>query len=298
MNAVPSSFRQLERITRPAPFGVVFWDFATGGPVADGLEVSIAPAARPESARQLFANRNSVWVATSLPGLSTPDLLAEDWDPLLRSYRIRVEDRAGRFLPLQLEAELPSRGLYHWPGWAGVPKTPITPFGKSETPVRHSPDRIPLFSAPGRPRPVGRAEVRCQLVDSVGGTEASWALVTAKHGTMVRGIGMADRKGRAVLYFGYPERPAPTLATATAIDEYQWDLKLQGYYDPADGDVPDIPELGTVMGQLDHPRQLLDSTVAPIEQLPNQTLTYRRELVVRTRKTAEGPSSSLFMAAE
>ena len=298
MNAVPSSFRLLERISRPAPFGIVFWDVATGGPVTDGLSVSVAPANRPDSARQLFTNRHSVWVASSLPGISASSLLAEDWDPLVRTYRIKVADAFGRFLPLQLDAELPSRGLYHWPGWASLPKTPIAPLGKSETPVRHSPDRIPLFSALGRPAPVGRAEVRCQLIDSESGAKASWALVTAKHGTVVRGIGLADKEGRAVLYFGYPERPTPTLATAAAIGDYQWDLKLQAYYAGPEEHVPDIPDLATVMAQLDKPRDLLASTVVPIEQLPNQTLTYGRELVVRTSKTEAGPSSSLFMAAE
>lgn len=298
MNAVPSSFRFLERISRPAPLGIMFWDFATGEAVRDGLSVTIASADRPESVCPLFANRSSVWLAERIPGLSMPDLVSGDWDALRRSYRVRVSDALGRFVPLELDAEFPSRGLYHWPGWAGLPQAPLAPLGKSEPPPRISPDRIPLFSAAGRTAPEGRAEVRCQLVDSETHAPASWALVTAKHKNQVRGIGLADRDGRATLIFSYPERSTPNLANPPAIPEYRWELKLQAFYDPPAGLVPQVPNLAAVMAQLASPRDLLASTVPPTETLPNQQLTFGRTLVVRTGETEEGPSSSLFLAAE
>jgi len=297
VNAVPSSFRLLERISRPAPLGIVFWDAATGSSISDGLSVSIAPPDRPDSPRALFVNRNGVWFASALPGLSTADLAASDWAALSRRYRVMVADAFGRFLPLQFDAELPSRGLYHWPGWAGLPKKPLAPLGKSLAGVV-SPNRIPLFSAAARSAPPGRAEVRCDLVDSVTGKAAAWALVTAKHGTTVRAIGLSDREGRLALIFDYPERPPATLAaTPAAITDYQWDLELKCFYEAPAGTVPGIPDLATVMDQLGTERGLLASTVAPPDPLPDQTLSFGRPLIVRTSQTDEGPSSSLFLAA-
>jgi hypothetical protein len=298
VNAIPQSFHLLERISRPAPFGIIFWDFVTGTAVRDGLLVSVAPADRPESSCPLFVNRNSVWLTAKLPGFSTLDFLASDWEALQRTYRITVFDTLGRFLPLQLDAELPSRGLFDWPGWAALPKTPLAPLGKSLPPARISPDRIPLFSASGRTAPEGRAEVRAELLDLDTGVRASWALLTAKYKNVVRGIGLADRDGRTVLFFSYPERPAPTLANPPAIADYQWELTLQAYYQAPAGPAPEIADLALVMAQLQHPRDLLAKTVAPTETLPNPQLTLGQALVVRTSETEEGPSSSLFLAPE
>ena len=297
MNAVPSELRSLERISRPAPLGIIFWDVATSSAVGDGLSVTIARPDQPDSSQPLFVNRNGVWLASMLPGLSRADVAAGDFTALQRTYRITAVDKLDRFLPLQLDAKFPSRGLYHWPKWASLPKKPLAPLGKSEAGVV-SPKRIPLFSAAARSAPPGRAEVRCELVDSVTDKPAAWALVTAKHGTIVRAIGLSDRKGRLALFFDYPERPPATLATApAAITDYQWKLELKCFYEAPPGPVPELPDLATVMDQLGTERGLLASTVAPQAPLPDQMLSFGRPLVVKTGKTKDGPSSSLFLAA-
>ncbi|HEX6660521.1 MAG TPA: hypothetical protein VF067_01455, partial [Sphingomicrobium sp.] len=123
-------------------------------------------------------------------------------------------------------------------------------------------------------------------------------LLTAKHKNLVRGIGLADRDGRAVLFFGYPERATKTLGNPPAITDYLWELKLQAYYDAAAGPVPQIADLAVIMAQLDNPRDLLASTVAPTEPLADPQLTLGQALIVRTSNTEDGPSSSLFLAPE
>jgi hypothetical protein len=139
--------------------------------------------------------------------------------------------------------------------------------------------------------------VRCELADSVTGKAAAWALVTVKHGTTVRAIGLSDKQGRVVLLFAYPERPPATLAAApAAITDYRWDLEFNCFYEASAGPVADIPDLAVVMDQLRTERGLLASTIAPQEPLPDQTLSFGRPLVVRTSQTEEGPSSSLFVA--
>lgn len=299
MSGAPSGFRFMERISRPAPLGLVFWDFATGTPVADGLSVSVAPRGRPGGPRPLISNRNGVWLAPDLPGRSAYELATGDWAALRRTYRVELFDTLGRFLPLAFDAELPSRGLYHWPGWDTLPTEPVTPLGADLSPPRISPRRIPLFSAPGRPTPPALAEVRCQLVDSSTGRAAAWALLSVAHAGLTRGIGLADREGRVALLFGYPERPRPSLATSPpAITDYRWELEAKAFFDPAQGAPPAMPDLERTMAQLDHPRDLLASTLSPPELLPSQLLTYGRPMVLRTSRTAEGSSSSLFLGPD
>jgi len=299
MNGPLPSFRFLERISRPAPLGLVFWDIATGTPVADGLSVSVTRQGRSDPSRPLIANRNGVWLAPDLPGRSAYELATGDWETLRRTYRIELFDTLGRFLPLAFSAELPSRGVYHWPGWDMLPPDPLTPLGADLSPPRISPQRIPLFSAPARPAPPARADVRCELIDSTTGKPAPWAVVAAKHDGVTRGIGLSDRQGRAALFFGYPERPRPSLATSPpAITDYRWELDVEAFYDPPAGPVPEVPDLAEVMAQLDHPRDILESTLSPPELLPSQLLTYGRPLVLRTSRTPEGSSSSLFLGPD
>ena len=172
----------LERLTLPAPFGIMFWDFVTGTPVADGLAVTLTQASRPALTTSLIANRAGVWIAPKLPGRADWELAATaDWTTLERTYRIAVADRFDRFLPLTIEAELPVRGLYEWPHWSGLPQPPLAPLIEGGSPPDPSPSRIPLFSAPTRKVAGPLAELRCQLIDLATGAAAPWALVAATH---------------------------------------------------------------------------------------------------------------------
>ncbi|MEA3015808.1 MAG: hypothetical protein QOI38_530 [Sphingomonadales bacterium] len=296
MNGGAENVRILERITRPAPFGIVFWDFATGTPVADGLQVNLTLVSRPELTANLIPNRSGVWVAARLPGRTDAELVATaDWSTLLRTYRIEVVDKAGRFLPLRLDAELPAGGLYDWPGWAGLPLEPLRPLGDGESPPHPSPERIPLFSAPERSVGGPLAQLRCDLVDAATGGPAAWALIAASHGGAVRGLGLADPMGRATLFFQYPDRERPSLSSPPAITDFRWALEIAAYYDPPPGRAPGVPDLAAIMSQLDHPCDLFASTLSPPELLGQQLLSFGRPLVMRTGATPDGPSSSLFL---
>jgi hypothetical protein len=288
--------RILERITRPAPFGIMFWDFATGAPVGDGLDVTLTLLSRPALTASLIPNRNGIWVAARLPGRTDAELAATaDWSTLLRTYRIEVVDRSNRFLPLRLDAELPTGGLYDWPGWGSLPPDLLRPLADGQSPPHVSADRIPLFSAPERSVGGPLAQLRCELADAATGAPAAWAVVTASHGGLVRGIGLADGMGRTALYFAYPERERPSLSSPPAITDFRWALEIAAYYDPPPGPTPDLPDLAAIMAQLDHPCDLFASTASPPEPLGQQLLNFGRPLVMRTGNTPDGPSSRLFL---
>lgn len=296
MSAGTSPVRVLERIARPAPFGIMFWDFATGAAVRDGLEVTLTLLSRPAQTTSLIPNRNGVWVAARLPGRTDSELAATaDWSTLLRLYRIEVIDTAHRFLPLRLDGELPTGGLYEWPAWADFPQTPLRPLADGLSPPHVSPGRIPLFSAPERQVAGPLAEVRCELLDAATDLPAAWALVTASHGGIVRGLGLADAMGRATLLFPYPERERPSLSSPPAITDFRWPLAFAAYYDPPAAPAPDVPDLAAILGQLDHPCDLFDSTLSPPELLGPRLLSFGRALVLRTGNTPDGPSSSLIL---
>jgi hypothetical protein len=296
MSAGSNPVRILERITRPAPFGIVFWDFATGAPVGDGLEVTLTLLSRPELTTPLTPNRSGVWFAPRLPGRTDSELdSTADWSALLRLYRIEVVDSARRFLPLRLDAELPVGGLYEWPDWGDFPQAPLRPLSDGLSPPHISPGRIPLFSAPERQVAGPLAEVRCELLDWATGLPAAWALVTASHGGVVRGLGLADAMGRTTLLFPFPERDRPSLTSPPAITDFRWSLEIAAYYDPAPGPVPDVPDLAAILAQLETPCDLFASTQSPPEPLGEQLLNFGRPLVMRTGDTPDGPSSSLIL---
>ncbi|HEV2817345.1 MAG TPA: hypothetical protein VGW40_09025 [Allosphingosinicella sp.] len=302
MSGLARPVRILERLALPAPFGIVFWDFATGARVGDGLEVTLTQVSRPALTTTLIANRAGVWIAPKLPGRADWELAATaDWSTLARTYRIAVADRFGRFLPLTIEAELPARGLYQWPHWSGLPGAPLAPLIEGRSPPELDPARIPLFSAPERKVAGPLAELRCELVDVATGAPAPWALVTAscddeRHVSVTRGIGLADKEGRATLFFPYPRGPRRQLPISPpAITDFRWDIDIAAYYVPPSGPAPDAPDLAAIMAQLAHPCRLIGSLSSPPHPLGAQSLSFGRPLVLRTDNPPEGPSSSLFL---
>jgi hypothetical protein len=285
----------LDRVIRPAPIGLRFRDVATGGFVGAGLRVTVTSVRNPSRRATLEVNGKAVWYAHRFPGFSDEALGGPDWEDLRQPCLVEVDDALGRFLPLRIILDLPQRGLIDWPGWGDLPQDLLLPLANDESPPAISPDALPLFSSPGRTAPMPLAEVRCQLLRDDGGP-AAWALLTASHGGEVRAIGQADAEGRAVLFFPYPERPRPSLATSPpAITDFRWSIELAAYWD--DLDPAQSPEFAELMAQLDHPRTLFASTVSPPEPLPSQLLSFGRGLVLRTDTTPDGPSSCLVMAA-
>jgi hypothetical protein len=289
-----SPVKVLDWVVCPAPIGLRFRDVATGLPVGQSLRVTVTSVRNPGRRATLEVNGKGVWYAHRFPGFSDEALAsAGDWASL--SQPCLVEDLAGRFLPLRVELDLPVRGIVDWPGWAALPQAPLAPWVDNSSPPTVMPDALPLFSSAGRMAPAPLAEVRCQLKRD-DGELAAWALLTAAHGGSVRAIGQADDKGRVVLFFAYPERPRPSLATSPpAVTDFRWSIELAAYWSGLDPDV--APEFGAVMAQLDHPRTLFASTLSPPALLPSQLLSFGRPLVLRTETTPDGPSSTLVMAA-
>jgi hypothetical protein len=284
----------LERVVRPAPIGLRFRDAATGLPVGEGLRVTVTSLRNPSRHATLAVNGSGVFYAHRFPGFSDR-ILAEtdDWSALAQPCLVEVEDPAGRFLPLRVALDLPVRGLIDWPFWDALPQEPLAHWRDNASPPQIMPQALPLFSAPGRLAPAPLAEIRCQLIGD-DGAPAAWALLSAAHGGVVRSLGAADADGRVVLFFPYPERPRPSLASSPpAITDFRWSIELAGYWDHLDPAVP--PELAALLGQLDHPRTLFASTVSPPDPLPPQLLSFGRPLVLRTE--TGGPSSCLVMAA-
>jgi hypothetical protein len=291
-----TAVRIIDRVVRPAPIGLRFRDVATGSPVGEGLRVTVSSVRNPARQATLEVNGKAVWYAHRFPGFSDEALAATgDWTSLVQPCLVEVEDSAGRFLPLRVQVDLPARGIVDWPGWAALPQPQLAPWTDESSPPAVMPDALPLFSSAGRTAPAPLAEIRCQLSRDDGGP-AAWALVTAAHGGSVRAIGQADEEGRVVLFFAYPERPRPSLATSPpAITDFRWSIEIAAYWNGLDPAV--TPEFGAVMAQLDHPRALFESTLSPPEPLPSQLLSFGRPLVLRTEATPDGPSSTLVMAA-
>lgn len=290
-----TAVRILERVVRPAPIGIRFRDVATGGYVGEGLRVTVTSVRNPARRATLEVNGKAVWYAHRFPGFSDAALGGSDWEALQQPCLVEVEDLRGRFLPLRILLDLPHRGLVDWPGWSALPQDLLAPLANDASPPAISPETLLLFSSAARMAPAPLAEVRCQLRRDDGGP-AAWALLTASHAGSVRAIGQADAEGRAVLFFAYPERPRPSLATSPpAITDFRWSIELTAWWNGLDPAEP--PEFAALMAQLDHPRTLFASTVSPPEPLPSQLLSFGRSLVLRTGSTPDGPSSSLLMAA-
>lgn len=289
----------LDRIVRPAPIGLRFRDVASGQMVAGGLDVTVTSMRNPARTAKLSVNGKGVWYAHRFPGFSDETLAATaDWNSLAQPCRVTVEDRDGRFLPLNVELNLPVRGIVNWPGWAALPQAPLEPVTDSDgvQPPVIMRDALPLFSASGRPAPAPLAEVRCQLLRDDTGQPASWSLLTVTCAGRVRALGQADAEGRVVLFFAHPERPRASLAASPpAITDFRWSIELTAFWNGLDPKT--TPEFGAAMTQLLHPRQLFASTAAPVAPLPAQQLAFGRPLILRTAKTPDGPSSCLIMSA-
>ena len=286
-----------ERVVRPAPLGLRFRDVATGLPVRDGLRVAVTSLRNPLRAMTLEVNGSGVWYAHRFPGLNDETLATTaDWTALRQPCRIAVEDPAGRFHPAIFDLDLPVRGLADWPGWNALPQAPLAPLIDDPAAGAVCPQQFPLFSTPARSAPAPLAELRAQVARVDTGEPVAWAIVTASDAGKTCGIGVADDKGRVVLFFAFPDRPRAALATSPpAVTDFSWSLDIRAYWSglPADA----VPPFADLMAQLNDPRDLLNSTASPAEALPAQLLSLGRPLTLRTSATPTGPTSFLMTAA-
>lgn len=302
-----TAVRVLEPVLRHAPAGLRFRDVATGQIVQDALQVTLTAKTNALRTARLAVNAKGVWYAPRLPGISeslsgadeAPD--AAYWAQQRRIYTVSVTDQRGRFLPLSVELEFPLRGLATWPDWHTLPQELLAPLidddGQSPPAPVTCRDALPLFSAAGRALPAPMAEVRCQLERADNGEPAAWALLSASHGGQVRGLAQADQHGRVALFFPYPERPRPTLASSPpAITDFSWNVSFTAY-STLDLSPAKVPDFAKLMKQLEHPRDLFASTLSTPALLPAQVLTLGQRCTLKTSDTPKGPSSSLVMAA-
>jgi hypothetical protein len=198
-----AAFHELERLTLVAPFGVQFHDPLSASLVREGLDVALHPVAQPR--RRVSARPNAGGVYVLQEGEA-------------RDYRCEVSDLGSRFLPLSFSVRLPFRGLF--------------------TPACGSPPAqqgIALYSAPTRPVAGGYAVLRAELADAASGRPAAWAMVAAEYRGSELGRGLADREGRLLLAFAYPEperrprRSPPEPPEEGAL--MRWEVGLRAFYD-------------------------------------------------------------------
>ncbi|MER0169333.1 MAG: hypothetical protein DU489_01720 [Nitrosomonas sp.] len=276
-----------ERATCCATIGLRLWDAVTATHLWDGLEIDVVARARPQSRARAFVNRSGIYCVMGLPGLRDFELGNDEddveiWRTALRHYRIEVRDPFDRFHSFTFNADLLIRGFLNWMApWTSPIESLVLPTDNGSPPGSMA-ARIPLFSAPSREIPGTFAVVRSQLQEKETKRHAAWCLLTVSIDKVIRGVGVADKEGRVVIIFSYPERPRPVLTSPlTTINDFRWDIELAAYYVPKTEDTlaSDIPDLAAILDQLNSPRTLFPQT----SQL---WIEYGRSLTVRSQDSS------------
>ncbi|HEV8474979.1 MAG TPA: hypothetical protein VGR82_19555 [Methylomirabilota bacterium] len=251
-------------VLRPA-FAVMFRDGAGGGVVSEDLRVELREASRIGRPQRLTANARGVFVAHAVRRMRVP---ADDvTSPLLtRRFRLTVTDPRGRFVPLGMDADLPTAGLFQ-------------PVCLPTSPSDADP-HVPLFSAAGRTVPAGHAVVRADLrLASHPDVGAAWARLELWLGGGVLAEGVADRHGAALLHCPLPPlRDPPLRGSPPHAEPARWPVSLRAYWAPGLAAV-DVPDLCALV-QL--PEVTLLEQTAPARPLGPLVLEAGVPLVVRS----------------
>ncbi len=202
--------------------------------------------------------------------------------PIAATATFAVTDSTRQFLPFAFTVDVPVRGLFSEDcGLVGSP--PDTAVGA-----------VPLFSTPNRTVPAGTAAVRADLWDAIDDGAAAFAVleVSANGGPVYRGV--ADAKGRVVVFLPYPEPPwhgSSPPPGSQALSEQTWPLTLAVRYAPASASppLPDpasgaAPDLCAVLTQ---PFGTLLGAESPAPPLEPQELPFGRDLVLSTPGRSE-----------
>lgn len=265
----------VEHVTRTALLGVRFWDRVTGRPVADGLQV-----VEPVSGTIASVGPSGVFAFHDLPGFAGSSYGAGDeafWasPPEHGDVRFSVTDATGQFVPFSFDAGIPARGLFAED--CGLPASPPDVIGA-----------LPLFSTASRSIAGGIARVTADLRDASTGTAAAHAVLEVAAPSMPTQRGVADAAGRVTVLFAYPE-PAPDPGGSPppgsrALAAQTWPLELTARYAPGATAAYDPPDLCAVLTQ---PAATLLGHASPPDPLGPQTLTFGRELALRTSGHSE-----------
>ena len=267
VSLVPRQLRESRDVLElRALFGVLFRDSFDERIVAEGLDVELRRAGTAAWQR-LASQPHGAFVVHALRGLRRP----VEGSPPTRRCELRVRDALGRYLPLQLDVDLPIDGLYD-PG-LGV-----------ASPPPHEP-AIPLYSAPTRSVAGGTGCVRAALRRAADPDRpASWARVELWAGATRLGEGVADARGELLLPCRLPPPREPPLhgspaTPAAGFERLRWDVSLRAFWDPllAGHERPDLHAL------LDQPEvALLRGPDSPSLPLGPQVLRAGLPLVVRS----------------
>jgi hypothetical protein len=266
----------IERLSKVAPLGVRFWDEITHKAIGDGLIVNAYRPLQPDRRFALTLNRANVFVLQNVPGLRDVEFGDGDqayWDdlPTPQSFVIDVFDTTNRFLPFSFTAEVPTRDLFAW-----ICGSPPEPSG------------VPLFSAPTRSISGGYGVLRAELRDESQfdtRTEtyapAAWAMLEAWYDGQRVGRGLADRQGRIVVLFPYPEPINPPISSPptprTALTSQVWPIDLRVFYSSLP--VSQSPDLYAALTQ--SPATLL-SALSPPTPLTSVNVAYGVDTIVKT----------------
>jgi hypothetical protein len=254
-----SEFVLLDRVVRRAPFGVRFWDAVLGIVVADGLTVTLYPAADPSRQFRARANHAGVYVVEDLPDLR----VADESLPFV----VEVRDDVRRFLPFSFQADLPE-GRQFVLNCVSPPASP----------------GVPLFSAANRQAPSGMAVLRADLWDAANQRPAAGVLAEVRAsqlGSRVRGL--SDDRGCLTIIFPYPEPVrfvlgSPATPSGQPLELQSWNIEIRAWYAAADS-TAELPDLCAILRQ---PPATLWADVARTQPLTGATLRYGRDLVLRT----------------
>ena len=220
------SVQVLEWVTLREPIGLRFHDEATGATVGGGLRVSAWPPGEPGRAVTADVTRSGVFYFATLPGL----LRRADDRP--RDFVAEVRDPEGRFIPYRFSVTAPATA---------------SPLGSPLDALS-----LPLFSAPARVVPPAFAALRADLRDGVTGKPAQGAVLQAGYRGAPLARTVSDEKGRAALFFAYPE-PENFVAgsqpsgAAQSLFAQAWTIDIAVQYEPrpADG----LPDLHATLAQ-------------------------------------------------
>ncbi len=280
--------RDLELLTIISPLGIRFRDSLTGTFVDDGLSVIAYPESDPLSRTIAFANRKGVFVFRDLPGLQevvrqtpAPDSsehpTADEsfWtkNTEVRRMVVEVQDERKRYHPFEVSIDVPNKGFFRW-----AFDTEVSPLSADAW--------VPLFSTPSRIAPAGMAVIRAELLDSVTGKPAAWALVEAIMGGSVKCRGLSGTDGQLVLMLPYPEPKnasilspveSPLSGERTPLLSEGWEVSFGAYYSPL-SPMPTIRDLDEVASQS---RAMLLTELSPPTELGARTLNFGKELILK-----------------
>lgn len=311
----------LERVTHVTPFGIGLWDVVRGRLVTEGLRVQVHALAgtRVSSTTIAQPTRGGLFAAHDIEPLRRFEA-GDEWATTspAQPWLVEVRDDGGQFIPFVLHSVLPTHGLAR-PAcaddlWPVEPASPPHPGSASSPPASHgahsspphaplasppaprlAPSYVPLFSAPARAVPAGRAAVRATFVRRSNGAPAAGAVLEVRLGTHLLARGIADHRGAVVAMFAYPEPVTPSAtspgggsAPSVSLTNQWWPLGITVRYRATHATYPAgapdaLPDLCELLGQ---PLAAVH-TASPLAPLTEATLRYGEELVLGAESGAE-----------